>query len=44
MHASDTLYFLLHIVQDKVGGWATGRGEGHVDRHILIVVDFDAVD
>ena len=44
MHASDTLHFLLHIVQDKVGGWATGRGEGHVDRHILIVVDFDAVD
>ena len=44
MHASDTLYFLLHIVQNKVGGWATGRGKGHVDRHILIVVDFDAVN
>jgi len=36
--------FLLHIVQDKVGGWTTGRGKGHVDRHILIVVDFDAVN
>ena len=44
VHAVDRLYFHPDIFQNEIGGRTVGRGEGHVDADVLLIVHLYIID